>query len=772
MPAAKIYFTFLFFFVLFCFACNGDHAVKQNNDLSNHRLSQKRKFISLLRQKRKLTIVYGATAIAQAKEYEKWVEQINPEGRFGLQIKLRSNEELTNEELQNDILFLLGTPYSNPLIKEMTNTAIVHTDSSFTLKGHPHSFNSQKAIYKLAFFPNLHNDSIPLFALAGNNDHEVHHFLQAQLKDQGLRFFWQDWNIEVFEGDDQLMIGNLDEQTWTLDLTQLYDYTKKRDTLLDGQRLRFVANNPLMRPLPIRRFYDVCNQRLAKIEAFTGREVTKTYECKIYNSLEEIGLKYNNMSLAQIDPSSNSVAIYYGEHFNGFSLGEECRPFLRDALGSPQHQLLEDGLLIYFMENWNQQGYQHWALKLHLAKALPSLTTLVDQQLYGQVSPYVKSVATASFVDYLISNWGKDQFLKSYADFDLHAADLGSLEQGWFAHIENHYQQGEDQHQYSILDYYQGFNFAHEGYQIYNGYGSKLAVNSIQRLRDLGSNAIAIVPYTFMRNPNQPTPLPLMNRAGTENDESVIFAHYTAQSKGLHTLLKPQIWMRGSWPGDLEMQNEKDWNLFFQYYQDWMVHYAMMAEIYQFDMLCLGVEFAKATIARPDSWRKLIRRIRQVYSGPITYAANWGEEFEQLSFWDELDFIGLDCYYPLGEGENVSAKQLKTSFAQVLDRVKEVSSTYQKPVLFTEIGFRSVEQTWANPHAEAGGRPVDQNAQNLCYEIVFESVRNKSFVKGMFWWKWPSYLEHNHSKSKGFTPNHKLAEGTVEKYFKSSPDRR
>ena len=108
----------------------------------------------------------------------------------------------------------------------------------------------------------------------------------------------------------------------------------------------------------------------------------------------------------------------------------------------------------------------------------------------------------------------------------------------------------------------------------------------------------------------------------------------------MSTMLKPQIWVgSNSWPGDIKMKSQEEWDIFFDNYYRWVRHYAMLAEINELDSYCIGVEFAKATLAKEEAWRKLIKKLRGIYSGQLTYAANWGDEFENLTFWDELDFI-------------------------------------------------------------------------------------------------------------------------------------
>ena len=254
-------------------------------------------------------------------------------------------------------------------------------------------------------------------------------------------------------------------------------------------------------------------------------------------------------------------------------------------------------------------------------------------------------------------------------------------------------------------------------------------------------------------------------RPGSENDESVIMAAYHARQEGLSVLLKPQIWVRGGWPGDLRMENEADWETFFAHYKDWIVHYAFMAELYQFETFCVGVELKYTTLEQPDRWKRLIREIRKVYSGPIVYAANWGEEFEQFSFWEELDYIGIDFYYPLSKGVQFSEKDLRKNLSAALDKVEKVAKSHQKPVLLTEIGFRSIDAPWQMPHDYPGNKEANPEHQALCYNLVLEAIQQRPWCVGIYWWKWPSYLEHTHPRDKDYSPIGKPAEAIVQKWF-------
>ena len=172
----------------------------------------------------------------------------------------------------------------------------------------------------------------------------------------------------------------------------------------------------------------------------------------------------------------------------------------------------------------------------------------------------------------------------------------------------------------------------------------------------------------------------------------------------------------------------------------------------------------KATLSHEEEWRQIIRNIRKVYQGKLTYSANWGDEFEKVGFWDELDFIGLNCYYPLSKQHNPSKKELRKNFNSVKNKIRSVYNTYKKPIVFTEIGFRSIDAPWKNPHAE-GDDTFNEQHQDLCYQVIFEGIQDEDWCGGILWWKFPSYLDYQGIENNSFTPNMKLAEATVKDWF-------
>jgi len=506
------------------------------------------------------------------------------------------------------------------------------------------------------------------------------------------------------------------------------------DTVLQNAHFRFITYNSVLTKTQVEEIATERKNSLEALQEFIGS--TKEIEpinYHIYSSIEEKALRQKTIKIASLDDQKYNVSVVENQHFQGSQQSLETTLLTRQLLSKPIVTALEDGLSKHFTEKWQRRGYDYWCGKLYQSNNLPPLEELLNEEIYQNESPVVMGAMSGVFVDFLITNFKIKKENRAVSN--------------------------------TLL---KGFNFAHEGYRIYNGYGSKLAKESLEKLSTISSNAVSIVPYTFMSNPKKPKRLLIKHRDGGENDESVLFAHFQAQQLGMHTMLKPQIWLRGSWPGDIQMSSEENWAIFFDAYYRWMRHYALLAEINGFDSFCIGVEFVKASLNKEKEWRQLIQQMRGIYSGPMTYAANWGREFENVKFWDALDFIGLNCYYPLSIQGRPSKKELKRGFNRVVQKIEKVTERYNKPLMFTEIGFRSVDAIWRNPHADAKGRNFNEESQALAYEVVFEGIRNKDWYRGIFWWKWPSYLDYRGPKNTGFAPTNKKAEEVVKKEFEKT----
>ncbi|SHK87208.1 hypothetical protein SAMN02746009_01709 [Hymenobacter psychrotolerans DSM 18569] len=250
-----------------------------------------------------------------------------------------------------------------------------------------------------------------------------------------------------------------------------------------------------------------------------------------------------------------------------------------------------------------------------------------------------------------------------------------------------------------------------------------------------------------------------------ESDRGLVRTALLARQRGIRTMLKPHLWLRsgGTWPGDVNMASEAEWQAWFASYTVFMLHYARLAEENGMEALCIGTELQHASTGHETEWRTLIRQVRQVYRGPLTYAANWSDEFEQIRFWDALDYIGIQAYFPLSQQERPAKAELLKAWQEPLRRIRAVQKRYRKPVLFTEAGYKTTPdaaiQPWAWPDRKAAPAQPDETTQRLCYEALFETFWPQPWFRGIFIWKWYPGLQPDGPARRhlDFTPQHKPA---------------
>lgn len=713
-----------------------------------------------LREAKALLIIHSEEQ--ESEFYSKLTQSLSSQFPSDWTITTKAESAVREDDLKDIPLFLLGRHFSEPKLQKLLQTLPFQPeDTYFTFNGQ--QYKDPDLSYRLLFYPNP-NSRTPVFLIGGNTEEAI----QAQFTnglDQLDNIFRRSWGYEIYKNSQAVVRGNFRDGTWEFDPTNHFDFLEKTAKELHTQHFHFHDLAGLGEPF-LQQLAEACEEQLHRIIDFceNDRKIAPI-NYYLYPTIEDKGLRLLNTQEGHAVAEQREVHVVVNETFSGQHSLKDLLLIIHDLVGKSDKTALEIGLAAHFNSKWQERGVDYWAARMLQSGNLPPLTEVLDNKMFSDESPLVMTAAAGAFSNFLIEHWGREKFIAQYRQWDVSGeGELEQLENGW-----HHYlwaiDARPDMYREHALPYYRGFNFAHEGYQIYNGYGSRLAAGSLQKLNDLGTNAVAIVPYGFQRDAYQAGFLSVHHGAGGENDESVIFAHAKAQQLGMYTLLKPQLWVSRAWPGEVSMPDEAAWQDFFAYYYRWIRHYALLAEMRHFDAFCLGVEFSIATRTHPNDWRKMIRRIRGLYSGPITYAANWGEEFEQLSFWEELDFIGLNCYYPLSDKDQPTKKELQKKFAEVLNKAEGISKKYQKPLVFTEVGFRSVEQPWKNPHAEAGERAYNPECQRLCYEVLLEGIQGEDWIRGLFIWKWPSHLDYQKENPVGFTPHDKPAELVINEWF-------
>ncbi len=292
----------------------------------------------------------------------------------------------------------------------------------------------------------------------------------------------------------------------------------------------------------------------------------------------------------------------------------------------------------------------------------------------------------------------------------------------------------------------------------------------IDPLHKLGVDCIAVLPYAYFKK-NEPT-IHSFSGGGWwgERIEGVCKTVEHAHENGMKVLLKPQLWTHDQWIGDLDFKNDKGWKAFEKNYTRFMLKWATIADSMEIDMLCIGTEIRHSTEDRPKYWRGLIKAIRKVYKGKLTYAPNW-DDYNKVTFWDELDYIGIDAYFPLSSEETPTVCALKEAWQPTLKELKAYSEVWEKPILFTEFGYLSLDgcagKTWELEKARKSVG-INQQGQANAVQALLEVFGAEDWWAGGFLWKWyPNYSsamgEGQHARD--YTPQGKLAEEMLQKMF-------
>lgn len=297
----------------------------------------------------------------------------------------------------------------------------------------------------------------------------------------------------------------------------------------------------------------------------------------------------------------------------------------------------------------------------------------------------------------------------------------------------------------------------------------KFKGNPMEEITAIGANYISVIPIAYTR-PGKPSVRYDIHdwQWWGERPEGVRETIDLANASNINVLLKPQVYVPGSWPGGLDFSSDEDWKKWEQAYRDYILPMAKIAEAKGVKVFCIGTEFKISSQQREQFWRDLIKEIRALYSGKLTYAANW-DEYKYINFWDELDYIGIDAYFPLNDATTPKIDDLIKAWEKPVAEIEQVQQKFKKPVIFTEYGYMSVDgcagKVW-EIEPKIHSMSINQQAQSNAIEALHQVFFKKDYWAGGFIWKWfPEGQGHEGYPAKDYTPQDKLAAKTLKKCF-------
>lgn len=285
-------------------------------------------------------------------------------------------------------------------------------------------------------------------------------------------------------------------------------------------------------------------------------------------------------------------------------------------------------------------------------------------------------------------------------------------------------------------------------------FGSPPATLAMRQARDLGARALAIVPFLWQASPQSA----VVVRGNDMSDDELRAAIRAAHELGMAAVVKPHVWVPGSWAGAVEPASEEGWQDWFKSYGEALTQIAHVAAEEKAEALVIGTELLKTTV-RPE-WSGAIAQVRAIYSGNLLYVAQNIDEASRVPFWPQLDAIGISLYPSLGPDDDRDGR-LKI-MQQTGDALDQLAARFDKPVIVGEVGLRSAEGAAAKPWESAEERAAAPDTLLQAAVIAdWMRVLHRPSVKGVLVWRWFSDPQAGGPNDTDFTVQGKPASGVL-----------
>jgi len=299
---------------------------------------------------------------------------------------------------------------------------------------------------------------------------------------------------------------------------------------------------------------------------------------------------------------------------------------------------------------------------------------------------------------------------------------------------------------------------------------------SLANLAATGANSVAFVYPVYQDRANSSQ---LNAGWNTPTDAALRSAIAAAHDLGLSVNLKLHAEVYdGTWRAHIRPDNRNTW---YASYNTHLMYLARLGMEYGVDLLTIGTEMVStaASSENPDNtqrWNTMIANVRGVYSGKLVYGANsnsnnnspFTNEKKYINFWSSLDYAGISAYYQLNSDSSVEGMKGAWNYWNNND-LRAFQQSTGKPLLFAEIGYRSIDGSRMAPWDWARGGAVNQDEQANAYEALMSYWNDHGYMGGIYWWDWSTNPDAGGSGSGDFTPQNKKAQQVMTKWFTNAP---
>ena len=302
------------------------------------------------------------------------------------------------------------------------------------------------------------------------------------------------------------------------------------------------------------------------------------------------------------------------------------------------------------------------------------------------------------------------------------------------------------------------------------GYGTETSAALLDHLATMGVNWISITPFGRLWSLEDTVIKMDFEAEYEENRVAVRRMIHQAHARGMRVLVIPHLWVETTgWRGDIDPGSPEAWAAYQESYRRFVLRWAFDAAAAGADAMSIGVECKSWSGRFAPFWYDLIASVRSVFPGLLTYSANW-DEADDVVFWDHLDFIGINAFYPLAEHDDATYEEYLEGAERRVADVAETARLFDKPMVFVEVGYTSrpnaAVEPWLWPD-DMEGPQCDEVEQARALDAMLRAFLGEEWFAGFFVWRYYANLDDVSQEAIwGFSPHAKLAADVLEKHFR------
>lgn len=248
----------------------------------------------------------------------------------------------------------------------------------------------------------------------------------------------------------------------------------------------------------------------------------------------------------------------------------------------------------------------------------------------------------------------------------------------------------------------------------------------------------------------------------TATEEQILHTMRLARALGLHVTAFPILRLveagPSEWRGKIAPSDEDAW---WASYRAMILESARLSTLAGANRLCVGSELLSREHMRAR-WIDLIAEVRRTAPKlELLYSANW-DHYEHVSFWDAVDVLGVTGYFELTRSLDPTVDELGAAWSPVRASLEQWSERLGRPLVFTEVGYPSLDGGASWPWDETRQAAVDLEEQRRAYEAFTRSWSSRRVLQGVYFWNWFGF---GGPRDPSYTPRGKPAAGVIRGWY-------